>query len=90
MNERVVPSDFRKLLGQVVHFGQDRVTAGKKALSVRGRRYGAVAAVQQRHPQFLLQRLDRRGDGGLGDMQFIGRFADVSRMAGGGKITHLG
>ena len=53
------------LCGESVHFGEDGVAAPQKALPVRRGDDCAGAPMEQGHAQFILQRLDRGGDGRL-------------------------
>ena len=75
---------FKSLFGPDgdVHHPPGIVQEGKP---LPGDTHDAGGAVKQRHTQFLFQRVDLLGDGGLGDVQQLRRSGKVERLRNGQK-----
>ena len=70
-------------LGDAVDLGEDALHLLEVAPAAAVEAHAAVAAVEQRHVEMLLQRPDAVGDGGRGDAELLGGAGEALEAARG-------
>ena len=70
-------------LGHAVHVREDALYLLQVGLAAAVDAHAAMAALEERHLEMLLQLVDAVGDGGRGDAKLLGG-ADEALVAGGG------